>query len=77
MNKYSSSTINEIHVINELNDEKKIEYLNKCPLEKKMFFEYYIYEINKTLNGKKTSYRFEIDKILCDDKIISEKFNYS
>ena len=77
MSTFSSSKINEIHVINKLDNTKRKEFINECPIEKKMFIEYYIFEIDKTINGKINKYRFEIDKILCEDKVLSEKFNHS
>ena len=77
MSNFSSSKINEIHVINKLYDSKRNEYIKQCPIEKNMFYEYYIFEIDKTINGKLNKYRFEIDKILCEDKVLREKFNHS
>ena len=77
MNNYSANTINEIHVTNQITGKKRNDYIEKCSLDKKLFLEYYIYEINKTINGDKKSYRFEIDKMICDNKVISQNFNHS
>ena len=70
-----SNNINQIITTTEANDEIKEKYKNKCSDSQKLLLKYFIYEINSTVDGNKNNYKLNIDKIYCDDKLISETHN--
>lgn len=75
MSKFISNNINQIITTTEANDEIKEKYKNKCSDSQKLLLKYFIYEINSTVDGNKNNYKLNIDKIYCDDKLISETHN--
>ena len=72
MSKFISNNINQIITTTNANDEIKKKYQSQCSDENKLIIKYFIYEINSIVDGEKSNYRLNIDKIYCNKKLISE-----
>jgi len=68
MNKFYSASINEISVWNKQPNE---HYKDICK-DKFIFRQYFIYEVERVINGKKTKNKLDIERVWCNTKLINE-----
>ena len=79
MSSFKSNVINEINVITPLssNDDKYKKFKDKC--NSKLLKQFFIYNLEHSNNGKIKNFKYEVERILCNTKIIKEtsKYNFS
>lgn len=71
---FKSMQTNEINVITELTNEEKNKYSSKC--NEKLLKQFFISNIENTVNGNKIRFNYESEKIICGYKYIDEIIKY-
>ena len=73
MNRYHSSKINTVNVWNKQEKYKYNLNIKVCPEHLTLFKQFFIYEINSMKNGTLINKKLDIERLICNNKIISEK----
>lgn len=68
MNKFYSESVNEINVWNKHPNDL---YKDVCS-EKSVYMHYFIYEVERVINGEKTNSKLDIERIWCNTQLIKE-----
>lgn len=71
---FKSMQTNEINVVTELTNKEKNKYSTKC--NEKLLKQFYISNIENTVNGNKIRFNYESERIICGNKLIDENIKY-
>jgi hypothetical protein len=71
---FKSMQTNEINIVTELTNEEKNKYSSKC--NQKLLKQFFISNIENTVNGNKIRFNYESERIICGNKLIDENIKY-
>ena len=62
----------KIHVVNSWTSTKNDNF--KCSPGIKLMYNHFIYDVEKTINGKKKIFNFSVDRYACGTNILKEEY---